>query len=89
MSYKAIIALSQKIDVSNPTFKCSVRIMSVNNFRHFDLILQRDSAVLADDFKVVAVDEHNVEKIVKIQPTIYHGYLAGLCSCFLINRNGM
>jgi len=35
--------------------------------------------VLAHDFKVVAVNAANVERVVDIRPAIYHGYLAGAC----------
>jgi len=36
-------------------------------------------SVLAHDFKVVAVDAENVERVVDIKPAVYHGYLAGIC----------
>ena len=45
--------------------------------RHFHLILRKSSTVLARDFRVVAVNADNVERLVDIKPTMYHGYLAG------------
>jgi len=49
------------------------------SFRHFHLILRKSLGVLARDFRVVAVNADNVERVVDIKPAIYHGYLAGSC----------
>ena len=47
--------------------------------RHFRLVLRKSASVLARDFRVVAVNADNVERVVDIRPAVYHGYLAGSC----------
>jgi len=58
---------------------------NVVSCRHFHLILRKSSAVLAHDFRVVAVNADNVERVVDIKPTMYHGYLAGASIYTLMN----
>jgi len=47
-------------------------------------MLRKSSAVLAHDFRVVAVDASNVEHIVDIKPALYHGFLQGNCRMYCI-----
>jgi len=56
---------------------CHHMVIVVDCFRHFHLVLKKSTAVLANDFQVVAVNGDNVERIVDIRPAVYHGFLAG------------
>jgi len=40
-------------------------------------VLKKSSTVLSHDFRVVAVDANNVERVVDYKPDIYHGFLEG------------
>ena len=51
--------------------------------RHFHLVLKKSSTLLSHDFRVVAVNGDDVERIVDIRPAVYHGFLAGTV-CLLI-----
>ena len=54
-------------------------------YRHFKLMLHKSQSVLADDFRVVAIGDDNVERVVDIKPVMYHGYLEGARSSDLFS----
>jgi len=45
--------------------------------RSFKLVLKPDTSLLAPNFRVVAVDARNKQRVVDVQLNMYHGYVEG------------